>query len=90
MIIFEKILIVYDENEIRKVLTARVEYAGYRVESAENGREAIGAYFESLLMNNEPIPLIILDIIMQGIKFKLKNICLKIFQPGCFSSPIIA
>ena len=64
---FDKILIVDDEKEIRKVLTARVEYAGYRVESANNGREAIGAYIESLSMNRDPFSLIILDIMMPGI-----------------------
>ncbi|MGA1825985.1 MAG: response regulator [bacterium] len=63
----DKILIVDDEKAIRDVLTARLEYAGYIVESAKNGREAIGAYLESLYMEIKPISLIILDIMMPGV-----------------------
>ncbi|MGA1870504.1 MAG: response regulator [bacterium] len=63
----EKILIVDDEKEIRKVLTARIEYAGYKVESVDNGREAIGAYFETQYLDKDPFSLIILDIMMPGI-----------------------
>ncbi|MGA1870505.1 MAG: response regulator transcription factor [bacterium] len=62
----EKILIVDDERALREVLTARLEYAGYAVESAKNGREAIGAYFQSQYMEIEPISLIIMDIMMPG------------------------
>ena len=63
----DKILIVDDESAIRDVLTARLEYAGYMVESAKNGREAIGAYFESMYMEIKPFSLILLDIMMPGI-----------------------
>ena len=63
---YDKILIVDDEKEIRNVLTARTEYAGYRVDSADNGIEAIGAYIASL-HNKDPFSLIILDIMMPGI-----------------------
>ncbi|MGA1823613.1 MAG: response regulator [bacterium] len=61
----EKILIVDDEIELNEVLSARVEYAGYSVESVNNGREAIGAYIESL--HKEPFSLILLDIMMPGL-----------------------
>ncbi|MGA1867386.1 MAG: response regulator [bacterium] len=60
-----KILIVDDEKELNEVLCARVEYAGYSVESVNNGREAIGAYIESL--HKEPFSLILLDIMMPGL-----------------------
>ena len=60
-----KILIVDDEKELNEVLSARVEYAGYSVESVNNGREAIGAYIESL--HKEPFSLILLDIMMPGL-----------------------
>ncbi|MGA1825986.1 MAG: response regulator [bacterium] len=63
----EKILIVDDEDEMRKILAARVQYAGYKVESVDNGREAIGAYFETRYMDKDPFSLIILDIMMPGI-----------------------
>ena len=37
----EKILIVDDEAQIRRLLEATLVHAGYRVAAASNGREAL-------------------------------------------------
>lgn len=62
----KRILVADDELDFVKVLTLTLEHAGYVVESAYNGREAVGAYIKSL-QNNEPISLILLDIMLPDI-----------------------
>ncbi len=59
-----KILIVDDEPNVQKVLVSRLRFAGYEVDCASNGREALGAFVESL--HKRPYSLIILDIMMPG------------------------
>ena len=59
----DRILVVDDEIEMREVLTTMLTRSGYSVETAEGGREAIGAYIESL-ENKKPFAAIILDIMM--------------------------
>ncbi|MDD5432064.1 MAG: response regulator [Candidatus Omnitrophica bacterium] len=61
-----KILIVDDELDFIKLLTIRLEHAGYGVEFAVNGKEAVGAYVKSL-NDEEPISLILLDIVLPDI-----------------------
>jgi DNA-binding response OmpR family regulator len=53
-----KILIVDDEPDIRKILTKRLENAGYDVVEAENGKEGIA------LATKEAPDLILMDIMM--------------------------
>lgn len=61
-----KIMIVDDEPEIRKALTFRLAHAGYCVEPASNGEEAIDKYISSV-DNSKPYDLIILDIMMPDV-----------------------
>ncbi|MFH2139108.1 MAG: response regulator [Candidatus Omnitrophota bacterium] len=60
-----KILVVDDEKEMVEVLSTTLKRAGYDVDTANNGREALGAYLESL--HREPFSLMTLDIKMTGI-----------------------
>ncbi len=52
------ILVVDDEESVRHLLRQVLESAGYRVQEASNGIEAIEAF------NREPADLVIMDIIM--------------------------
>lgn len=54
----EKILIVDDENSIRKILETRLSTIGYRVVSAADGEEALSMF------HKESPSLVILDIMM--------------------------
>ncbi len=56
----EKILIVEDEKEIREIVKEMLETLGYKVQDAENGKEAI----EILKRENYDFDLVISDIIM--------------------------
>lgn len=58
----KRILIVDDEAVAREMLAIRLKHGGYDVDFASNGREALGAFLESLY--NEAFDLIILDIMM--------------------------
>ena len=53
-----KILVVDDEELVRQMLRHTLEYAGFEVQEAENGLEAIEKH------KNNPADLIIIDIIM--------------------------
>ncbi len=55
------ILIVDDEEDIRAVLQARLETAGYEVRSAETGMEALER------IRTDPPDLIVLDLMLPGI-----------------------
>lgn len=57
----KKILIVDDEAMYAKGLSVALEKEGYETESAQNGREALGAYLKSM-HDSSPIALILLDI----------------------------
>ncbi|MFH1459319.1 MAG: response regulator [Candidatus Omnitrophota bacterium] len=59
----QRILIVDDEAELREILSTALVRAGYEFETAAGGREAVGAYLESLDEDN-PYSAIILDIMM--------------------------
>lgn len=63
----KQILVVDDSESIREVVTFSLEKAGHKVNSAENGREAI-----KFLEWNSGIDLIITDLhmpVMDGIEF---------------------
>lgn len=61
----KRILVVDDEPSIRKILATRLAHEGFQVDMAASGREAIGAYIESL--EHEPYSVMVLDIRMAGI-----------------------
>lgn len=54
------ILVVDDEPDIRLILKARLEAAGYRVETAGNGLEALNC------IRSQPPDLVILDLMLPG------------------------
>ena len=54
-----RILIIDDEDQIRKMLRQMLERAGYEVDDAPNGKEGIQRF------RQQPADLIITDIIMQ-------------------------
>ncbi len=60
-----RILVVDDEPNVRKVITSRLKSAGYDVDTACNGFEALGAFIAGL--DSNPYSLIILDIMMPGL-----------------------
>lgn len=55
------VLVVDDEPDIRMILQARLEAAGYRVETAGNGLEALNR------IRSQPPDLVILDLMLPGI-----------------------
>jgi DNA-binding response OmpR family regulator len=55
------ILVVDDEADIRLVLEARLAAAGFRVQTAVNGREALGR------IRLDPPDLVVLDLMLPGI-----------------------
>jgi CheY-like chemotaxis protein len=57
----KKILIVDDEEPIRKLFTTALTQKGYRVFTAESGEKALE------LLKNEPIPVMFLDLNLPGI-----------------------
>ncbi|MEO0073294.1 MAG: response regulator [candidate division WOR-3 bacterium] len=57
----ERILVVDDEPDILLVVTARLENAGYQVQSATSGMEALS------LVRSSPPDLILLDVMLPGI-----------------------
>lgn len=57
------ILLMDDEEMIRKVTSKMLEELGYRVETARNGEEAISKFKEP---GDNPFDLIILDLTVQG------------------------
>ncbi len=60
-----KILVIDDEPNVRKVISARLSSAGFEVMCASNGYEGIGMFVEALY--KDPFSLIILDIMMPGL-----------------------
>jgi PAS domain S-box-containing protein len=58
----ETILLVDDENDIRKIAQEMLERVGYRVVTAEDGETALSIYGKNL----KEIDLVILDLIMPG------------------------
>lgn len=58
-----EVLVVDDDFDIREVMAATLEDAGYAVNSAANGKEAI-AKLEEALKNDPPPCLILLDMMM--------------------------
>ena len=55
-----KILVVDDEEDIRRLLADRLRLEGYQVAAASSGREALA------LVEQQPPDLIILDLVMPG------------------------
>ncbi|HTL48278.1 MAG TPA: response regulator [Verrucomicrobiae bacterium] len=62
----QRILVVDDEPNIRRSLVVRLENSGYRVDTAENGQEAL-AFYQRALKEASPYDLILLDLIMPGL-----------------------
>ena len=60
-----KILIMDDEEMIREVMTESFEDAGFQVETAKDGHEAIRKY-ERSLHENHPFDLLIMDLTIPG------------------------
>ncbi|MBX7148964.1 response regulator [bacterium] len=61
----KKILIVDDEADLVDAIATRLEYEGYEVDEAANGREGLGAIIGSF-MKGRAFDLILLDIRMPG------------------------
>lgn len=59
----QSVLIVDDEEQVRRVLEAMLQAAGYRVVSATNGHEALSIYGEAM-KRSTPFDLVILDLAM--------------------------
>jgi two-component system, cell cycle sensor histidine kinase and response regulator CckA len=59
----ETVLVVEDEEMVRRLTIRVLEDAGYKVLSAENGRAALSVIAET----NEPIALVLLDLVMPEI-----------------------
>ncbi|MFH1594740.1 MAG: response regulator [Candidatus Omnitrophota bacterium] len=57
----KRILVADDESDYVRCLEVSLKQAGYAVEIAKNGREAIGAFVRSL-KRDEPVSCIILDV----------------------------
>ena len=62
----KRILIVDDERDFVTIMTTVLQQAGYECDTARNGREAIGAYIESMY-SKKLLSLILLDISMPGL-----------------------
>ncbi|MHA1519131.1 MAG: ATP-binding protein [Promethearchaeota archaeon] len=60
-----KILIMDDEEVIRRILSKMLVQLGFTVQTAENGEEAISIYKESLL-TKDPFKIVILDLTVRG------------------------
>ena len=58
----ETVLLVDDDERIRKMATNMIELGGYKVLVAQNGEEAVTAYRSK----KEEIALVVLDLIMPG------------------------
>ncbi len=61
----KRILIVDDEEQVLRLLKVSLQKAGFEVETACNGKEAIGTYVYSL--HREPLSAIVLDVKMPDI-----------------------
>jgi DNA-binding NtrC family response regulator len=61
----KRILVVEDEEQTRRSLTIVLEEAGYRVDDAKNGLEALKKFF-ALENGASSIDLILSDIVMPG------------------------
>lgn len=55
----QKILVVDDEPDIRKVVIFRLKKAGYEVTHADNGQEAL-----EIIRQGQPFDLVLLDLVM--------------------------
>lgn len=60
-----KILVLDDEEMIRKLITRILSHAGYEVESAADGSKAIDLYRQAL-ENAEPFDAVIMDLTIPG------------------------
>ena len=60
-----KILIMDDEESIRKMLSQMLIRLGYKVESSSDGKEAISKY-EEAIKQNTPFDLVIMDLTIPG------------------------
>ncbi len=60
-----KILVMDDEDHIRKISKKMIEKFGYSVELAVDGEDAINVY-KALLKNNTPPHLVIMDLTIPG------------------------
>ncbi len=61
----KKLLVVDDDPNIVQLLKNRLTHAGYLIETAENGEEALERYRNAL--KSMPYDLILLDLMMPGI-----------------------
>lgn len=60
-----RILVLDDEEMIRKLITRILSHAGYEVESAADGSKAIDLYRQAL-ENAEPFDAVIMDLTIPG------------------------
>lgn len=59
-----KILVMDDDESIRKIVSDMLKELGYQVDFAENGQEALSKYKEAI--NKEPYDTVILDLTIPG------------------------
>ena len=74
------VLIVEDDSALRDALCATVQLAGFGVQSAENGKQALQ------LIENQPFNLIVSDVQMTGMDGTTLLQKLKSSIPNCPSS----
>jgi CheY-like chemotaxis protein len=72
------ILVVDDEPEIRKLVSAMIGHFGYKALSANSGQRALAVYKK----HNAPIDLLITDVVMRGIGGPVLADKLTALQPG--------
>ena len=73
----EKILVVDDEPEIRKLVSAMVGGTGFQVLTADSGEHALTLY-----KKNRPIALLITDVVAPGMSGPMLADRLTALQPG--------
>jgi CheY-like chemotaxis protein len=59
----KRVLVVDDEEMVRKVTTAALEAGGFSVQTAQNGEEAVAA----IRTHGQEIALVLLDLVMPGL-----------------------
>lgn len=59
------VLVVDDEDRLRKVVHAVLKRCGYRVFEAESGEESVAMY-RQLMRQREPVDLVIMDLTLKG------------------------
>jgi two-component system cell cycle sensor histidine kinase/response regulator CckA len=73
----KSILVVDDEADVRKLVSAMVAHYGYKVLTADSGEHAIAIY-----KKNQPIDLLLTDVVAPGMSGPVLAEKLKELQPG--------